>query len=138
VVVKLLKGHDWPIFDDVQPPPQFTEADWRAAWEELRDEIMRLHLEGFGPEDADVLLGRDEGPQPGSRPWGWWAFDAPERRRVVAGKEHPIEGKPEYYFGMPNPSRGLVEYESQDDYLRRLGLLTPEEEAALLEEANAT
>jgi hypothetical protein len=53
------------------------EAAMRAEWNELRDSLLAKWI-------AD---------RPGTRPWGWWAFDAPERRRTVGGRIHPFDCK---------------------------------------------
>ncbi|MGE4194623.1 MAG: hypothetical protein AB7E51_14640 [Pseudodesulfovibrio sp.] len=73
---------------------------------------------------------------PGTRPYGWWRFEAPEPRRRLGG-----EGDPAYMgvtFGVPDgwcegdfdPSDPPV-YESQAAYLDRHGLLTEAERRAL-------
>jgi len=62
-----------------------SNASRRAAWRSHSHEVMRL-------------------VEPGSRPWAWWEYDAPE----------------------PTLPR-----ESQFDYLVRCGLLTKEERARL-------
>jgi hypothetical protein len=114
-----------------------TEDDWRDAWDEMKDALLPAFIEQC----------------PGQRPWCWWKFEAPERRRAVDGKPHPFEDPerqahlddiaatlpPEerdaYYhtaneltYGLPRfiatKSMALREYESQPGYLDRLGLLT--------------
>ncbi|HWL93850.1 MAG TPA: hypothetical protein VNT79_09970, partial [Phycisphaerae bacterium] len=51
-----------------------TYAAKREAWECLRDELLPKWIE----------------ENPGSRPWAWWAFDAPERRRCT-NQIHPFD-----------------------------------------------
>ena len=105
----------------------------RAAWEELRDKLL-----------ADWIS-----EKPGTRPYAWWCFDAPERRRRIDGLPHPfdnldrkamidaVEGEAfagyrekmtQLYYGAPSslcdPDDFDAEYESETDYLARLDLLT--------------
>lgn len=104
----------------------------KEAWLALRDELLPEFI-------AD---------HPGQRPWAWWAFSSPERRRRLDGV-HPfdIEGEfnfacpdrvngpwppgcpKELWFGLPSPHRfgTFGEYETEWQYLTRLGLLTPRE-----------
>lgn len=122
-----LRGHetDWPAF--------------RAAWDDLRDSLL--------PEFI--------AENPGRRPYAWWICDAPERRQRTDGIQHPFDNRlrkqrveemaakhPEFreeayklHYGKPNALivRDDFEavYESEEDYLRRLGLLTPSEVEAL-------
>ena len=72
---------------------------------------------------------------PGSRPWAWWRFSAPEGRRQVAGG--PIE-RGAYHDqvdgeGLPLAlgefSHGVVGFESQAACLKRLNLLGEAEAA---------
>ncbi len=80
--------------------------------------------------------------QPGTRPWGWWRFEAPEPRRRLGGtgtpKHEVLAFVPVYRCGIPmywldssidpgDPPR----YESQAAYLARLGLLAPGERRRL-------
>jgi len=126
-------GHDF--FGSFQ-----TEDDWREAWHEIKDALLPAFIEQC----------------PGQRPWCWWRFEATERRRAVDGKPHPFddperqahldriaatlppEERAEYYrtanaltYGLPRfictKSMTLREYESQPEYLDRLGLLTDAE-----------
>jgi len=123
----LLVGHDFVGlgFNDV--------AAMREAWEVLRDELLPIWTE----------------EHPGSRPWSWWAFDATERRRRIDGKPHPFDNSdriteveriadlpdtsPDFrdqmkrlVCGKPNAllvaDDFVAEYESEQDYLARLGL----------------
>ena len=47
----------------------------KAAWESLRATIMRDWIRR----------------KPGTRCWGWWRFDSPEKRRRIDGKVHPFD-----------------------------------------------
>lgn len=109
-----------------------TIEEKREAWEELRDELMKAWI----AED------------PCTRPWAWWAFDAPERRRRINGL-HPFDSperrrhgkrfgfkRPnDLYMGMPASlmveDDADAEYESEPDYLDRLGELTDSERDTL-------
>jgi hypothetical protein len=63
----------------------YLGEDWQAgelnleaiktAWEELREELQPEWIE----------------KHPGTRPWGWWAFDAPEPIRNLISGEPPPE-----------------------------------------------
>jgi hypothetical protein len=92
----------------------------RAAWEELREELL-----------AEFIADR-----PFERPAAWWWFDAPEPRREATEREDNPDA--ENWVGSPAwwanhrerpeadalASRGCESFRA---YLTRLGLLTPEE-----------
>lgn len=65
---QLLSGFDLlgTAFGDDKRKPCDRDA-MRAAWESLRDELLPQWI----------------AEKPGSRPWAWWIFDAPERRQRV-------------------------------------------------------
>lgn len=99
-----------------------------AAWEDLRDYLLPTFI----------------AEHPGTRPWAWWAFDAPEPREQVLSCEEtgwrpitdrvsrgvPAEFAPipssEHPYGMFPPVPEPM-YESEFDYLMRLNLATDEE-----------
>ncbi len=136
-VKQLEHGHDWGngFGGDVEAIC--------AAWKIFRAQILEDWIHGE-PDYAS------EGPGPGSRPWAWWKFDAPELRRRVDGT-HPFDDPvrikaveeraakhPDFkatankvYFGKPCclcfPDDFEATYESEFDYLERLGLLLPGE-----------
>jgi hypothetical protein len=117
--IRLLDGHDFPFMDPINPDaPEMTEDELRAAWEDLRDELLPAFI----------------AQHPGQRPWAWWAFEAPEPRRRIGPGPEPV-GEEEMWLGMPRLYRGLPPslgmYESEADYLRRLDLLTAAEARAL-------
>jgi hypothetical protein len=114
--------------------PEPTEAELEQCWERYGDEIVAEWVE----------------QQPGSRPWGWWRFEAPEVRQRVDGV-HPFDD-PSYQqeadryrrkgwidlmattFGVPKYQPGdwwagfsRAEYEDEWSYLDRHGLLTDQE-----------
>ena len=104
-------------------------ADWQRHRDELLPEWIALH--------------------PGSRPWAWWAFDAPARRETSDGSDHPFdrlerrelcekwhsehpemrhpERFVELFFGVPAICVEAARFESQRAYLARHNLLTEEE-----------
>ena len=106
----LRSGHDF----DGDTPFQGPEAEYRReAWELCREALMTEAT-------------------PGTRPAGWWDYEAPEPRRRLGGTGTPIpgrglhRGKPGAYFddySNEDPPR----FESEEAYLARHGLLTPEE-----------
>ena len=87
----------------------FTDEELRVGWELYGDEI---------------LAGK-QGRGPGTRPWGWWRF--------VAGEEQPRER----WVSTGKGLRGHWENKGGETIrLAELGELTPEELAALEEDAN--
>jgi hypothetical protein len=109
---RLSSGHDWDLLDG----DRLNDDELAIAWRQLRGEIMARHL----------------AERPGSRPWGWWKFDSREARRQIEEGPEPIG--PADWFGCPSKFRGeppALMYESERDYLARLGLLTEAEQRAL-------
>lgn len=82
-------------------------AEARAAWDLVREPFLAGHVER----------------RPGTRPWAWWAFEAPEPRRMLEGSPGRISPVAETWFGMPTAH--ACEYESERAYLWRLELLEP-------------
>lgn len=99
-----------------------------------------------GLRDFDLAMWGDQRLGAGSRPWAWWRFDSPERRQVLSGV-HPFDDPAwnahadEWHadnkhdgrngvmcltYGVPSSlimrEQTFCEYESQADYLDRLGL----------------
>jgi hypothetical protein len=73
---------------------------------------------------------------PGSRPWAWWRWDAPEARRCLTGHAarwpeadaygwYPREhwGAPAFVWPRPKGFSGYPQIEGEGTYLRRLRLL---------------
>jgi hypothetical protein len=91
-------------FIRVTNPKRGAEQDRETQiflWSELREDILKQHIKR----------------EPGNRPWAWWYLEDRESRRVVEIDENMLAC-----------NEGRV-YESQHDYLERLGLLTKEKKA---------
>ena len=91
-------------------------------WEYCRESFMEKWMT-FKPFE---YIGKTwDQNEPGKRPWAWWNLDHPDYRR-----KH-LEGKPgeggEHNNGIPRYYRGSCKYETQAAFLRRMGLLTPQE-----------
>jgi hypothetical protein len=123
----LISGHFYEL--TLQHCRKDDEESQRALWDELKDNIFAAHIKR----------------SPGSRPWAWWKWEAPEMRHVV-GLDCDIVGDetdrlpafedpnlPERfkqnYFGKPNTYDGFL-YESEFDFLKRLHSLLPDEKTA--------
>jgi hypothetical protein len=79
-----------------------AEARRRAAWERHGEALTAWWVAGLPDDEGPSRFHRVTPGGPGTRPWAWWRYSAPERRR-----------------------RG----ESEAAYLRRRGLLLPGEDA---------
>src|SRR5438445_3445567 len=100
------------------------------------DRLRALWAE-HGPE----LLAAWIREHPGTRPFAWWALEAPEPRRVLSGAAHVLPPGPAWWepvwrsaFGIPPLEQVgpfTVEVESEAAYLRRRDLLGAEERRAL-------
>src|SRR5262249_18907857 len=108
VRLKLLDGF-W--FDEIYlDSRRVSDEELRQAWSDYRDELLAEHIAS----------------SPGSRPWPWWMWDAPEpRRRIIDGGEYTHYIR-EAGFGIPK-NCDETEFESQLSYLIRLRLLAPDE-----------
>ena len=101
---------------------QFINGEARVLrdWDMMKEKIMEIWLEHL----------------PGTRPWGWWRFESPERRECL---NHNISDMPKwarYLFGCPTLwtrqqqracGEDVPEYESEYNFLLRHNLLTDEE-----------
>jgi hypothetical protein len=133
------------FFDFLPEMEIFREVEAvREAWEIFRDEILYDWIR----DKPQYGTGR---PGPGTRPWAWWEFDAPELLRRVDGKPHPLENPeriahlekmeaewPGYkertgklYFGKTAclflPDDFEAQYEATFDLLKRHDMLLPGE-----------
>ena len=128
----LLSGNDF--FGAGFPDNRSMQEGWESLRAEILPEWIREH--------------------PGRRPYAWWRFDAPEPRRRIDGRLHPFDDPErqekieriaqqpgtaadfaarmtETFFGLPARKypADFGRYESELDYLRRLGLLAANETA---------
>lgn len=100
-----------------------SEDELREGWEVLRKSI----LERWAVE------------KPGHRPWAWWRYDAPERRRCLNYPHpHDVPGRPNEGLSRGLPSAYIpefdpwgIKFETEPEYLARLGLLSDDEREAL-------
>jgi len=117
----------------------FTEEDLVDGWQQFGPRILEEHI-------AET---------PGTRPWGWWQFEAPGRRRVLGVRYTPASerakgtspttwekridpvddphttGVPGDYVTKPVMPCSLVEFVLEDErvFLERHGLLRESEVA---------
>jgi hypothetical protein len=96
-------------FSDV---PTWDRESQLSAWKLLSPHIISRWLAAL----------------PGSRPAGWWMFDAAELRRQITGPR--VESSERYWLGMPNPRPAATDFETEADYLTRLALWRPGEREA--------
>ncbi len=134
--------------DEVFPNEKAIAESWAAH----RDRLLRIWVfkEGADPETnpLDIHLGG-----PGTRPWAWWQNDALEMLRIVnveyitrTGIE--VDREPTKadlrgitkrcsgnHFGTYGQQRGagILDYETEAEYLRRHKLFLPGEEALVTE-----
>jgi hypothetical protein len=94
----------------------------RRAWDELRGSL----LPAWSRE------------RPGTRPYAWWRFEAPERRRRIDGQPHPFDDKartlhvaqsnrPEFWkaaydlrWGMPRAFIPPFDDDVHDDFMQNI------------------
>jgi len=111
---RLSSGFDYDFLAPEEVPA--SDAELAAAWQDIGDDLTREHA----------------AERPLSRPWGWWRFSAPQpRRRVEPGRPYTHYRRAAAY-GVP-ANCDPDEFEIEADYLRRMGLLLPEEKALLQE-----
>ena len=131
-------GTDWIYHSALDPDP--VKLEWSIS----RKKILKSWIDAH----------------PGTRPYAWWCFDAPETRQRVGGTGTPkhevlkyaatcVFGIPRYWItpqdtgilgravhkGKPVDKNDPPLFESQATYLERHGLLSDKEIAALPEDA---
>jgi len=116
-------------YSHFEPFPFENEEHQRALWFKFRDQLIRLNWEKHYSSDPS------RGGW-GTRPAAWWDYEAPELRQLIQGKYPSELLEHGYCFGAPRASGYGCEWESQEEYLDRLGLLTPEEKESLAQEEN--
>lgn len=67
-------------FEKALRPVQFpTDEHERRAWRAHREELLSWWLSGDADQwTEEPVLALERRPGPGSRPAGWWRFEAPE------------------------------------------------------------
>lgn len=106
-----------------------TESELAGYWAEHKEFIMSLIGVNIKARYPDFFYKGIAVPW-GTRPWGWWEYESPQPRRLVAGDPAVIIDNGQFIFGRPRFYRTKdhgCQFESQPDYLERLGLLLPGE-----------
>jgi hypothetical protein len=106
VRARLLSGHDFAFLDGAEEWPALSRDELREAWTLLRDELLQEHI----------------AQQPGSRPWAWWQWEAPEDMRQIGEDRTKLSCGRVYVSPI---------YETEAAYLARLNLLTAAERMVL-------
>jgi len=111
---KLTSGHDWGFPDRELGPMEkrvgqfpVDDATMAEIWSEIGAELI-----------AEWIV-----KKPGSRPWAWWLYNAPEPRRIVPNGEQRFSmttSAERTRFGIRDEGTG---FETERAYLERLGLL---------------
>ena len=120
VLVALVKGTDWLVafghgpcqLRKSKPALKLAQKHWDKYKTEVLEYCQRDPLTSNAPPYIKPL-GLFK------RPWAWWEFDAPEKRREIT-PVHPLDK--------------LFPYETEKDYLVRVELLTDAEKTTYLEE----
>ena len=99
----------------------------RLAWERHRDELLAYWTGTAAAGEYRGDLGEPRPGGPGTRPWAWWTYDAPEEERRITGEGEPVPGAP-LAFGVPTQWLRLdlddrPVPEAEQTYLERHGLL---------------
>jgi hypothetical protein len=119
-----------------------TVATAKGSGDRLVQVLLRGHdHESLWRAHRDELLAEWLATWPGTRPNGWWLFDAPPEPRhwIFNGHASPVD-IPSAWTGWrelrgvqitDRTGRRATRFESQAHYLKRLGLLAPGERARL-------
>jgi hypothetical protein len=105
------------LYEEDLDQPRSARNRLRPIWDLHREALLKLYIRRHA----------------GQRPRAWWAFDAPEPRRLVFGTLAPL---PAFGFdcGIPRSAANWsanAAHEAQATYLDRAGLLTPGERRRL-------
>ena len=114
-----------------------VRADMRELWNDSRTWLVGEWI--HSDEPAGFII-NSERSGPGTRPWCWWELDAPEPRRQLSDgppnstmQEDQLGGG-KLNYGIPcwfaTVADGEIQYESQGEYLDRLGLWHDDAERA--------
>ena len=111
--------------------------------DELESPFTEFIIGDLGPdlwaEYGDAIVAEWISHSPGSRPWAWWKYTAPEPRRRLGGTGMAVSEKypgvaPLWAYGLPiGWECGAPIFETQAAYLKRLGLLLPGERSPIHE-----
>lgn len=121
----------------------------KAEWHKT-DEVSKIRREYHAARRSmrrhwatvrDRLLSRWAEEYPGTRPWAWWEFDTDEPRRLLSGPGNSLVRnrkatwwQRQLWFGAPNViARADIDtpsvYETERQYLERLGLMVDDDRA---------
>jgi len=112
------RGAPW-LGEEARRDWEANKAELLAYWLQDPIEWARTNVSQFGYPRPGA---------PGTRPWAWWWFDAPEPRPIIA-----IDADPDSFKSVPGVlvrQCGAV-FEPEAEYLARHGLLSDAEFAAL-------
>ena len=124
---------------------EWTVSEWRCHLAQRNDPVKAAW-----DKIGDIIIAEWIKRRPGTRPYCWWVFSAPEPRRRIGGRGTPghekLPFRPSYKFGVPDNWVGDIyvrwyshknieipypleppTFESQAAYLDRHGLLTDDE-----------
>lgn len=117
---------------DHEREPFRSEAARRKAWKKHGAFVMSL--QGQPAQGETFGLSRGVYFEIGTRPYAWWRYESPEPRRLLSGD--PAGALPERGFSKGAPTFLVsceaarnIRYESEEEYLRRLDLLTKGEKS---------
>lgn len=144
----LLVGHSWFPAEAYGEPDRFDAVAAEAAWRAHRADLLAYWAQdpAVWKRTSRADFDTPEPGGPGTRPWVWWRFEAPEPRRILKWWHWDREGKVEIegpsaivsgdwrtYFGRYPSYIGCLgpEYETERAYLERLGLLRAELDGAV-------
>ena len=141
-----IDGPSWRFLCDATTPEDDEEYGWRLITLEYGDDGwpgVDPSPTGKTAKQLWAKYGQEivkwwAGERPGTRPWCWWKYEAPEPRKRLGGVG---TARSDYLpdFKLP-PTDAFVavdpddppSFESQAAYLKRLGLLLPGEEKRLV------
>ncbi len=123
----LLRGF---CFEEIK----LADSDLQSLWGQHHNDLL-----SFWAQDPDEYLAGDDFHEvepggPGTRPWSWWRWDAPEERKIlsqahIVDQETRLRGEPEYdsAFMKEYPLNEDDRQETEYAYLHRLKLFAKTE-----------